>query len=129
MADAEPEHLPRQSPERYEPVEPSTAGKLRVLRIGDVELRIDSHTVRIGGHIVNLPAREFQVLRVLMDNAGRVLTRRELLNACWGPDHPDNHNKTLEVHINRIRRKIRTASRASHIRTVYGTGYIFDLPD
>ena len=128
MTEAEPSHLSRQT-EQFESVEPSTAGKLRVLRIGDVELRIDSHTVRIGGHIVNLPAREFEVLRVLMDNAGRVLTRHELLSACWGPDRPDINNKTLEVHINRIRRKLRAASRAHHIRTVYGTGYIFDLPD
>jgi DNA-binding response OmpR family regulator len=123
-----PEHSDHGSDEQFQAVEPSTTGKLRVLRVDNVELRIDSRTVRVSGHSTHLPAREFQVLQLLMDNAGRVVTRRELLDACWGPDHPDIH-KTLEVHINRVRRRLRTPDRPEHIRTVYGTGYIFDLPD
>ena len=123
-----PDHSDHGPGEQYQAVEPSTTGKLRVLRVGNVELRIDSRTVRVSGRSTHLPAREFQVLQLLMDNAGRVVTRRELLDACWGPDHPDIH-KTLEVHINRVRRRLRTPDHPEHIRTVYGTGYIFDLPD
>ncbi|MGH3765602.1 MAG: winged helix-turn-helix domain-containing protein [Pseudonocardiaceae bacterium] len=73
--------------------------------------------------------KEFVILRQLMDNAGRVVTRRELLDNAWGPDREDVRNY-LEVHIRRLRVKIESAAdRPTRIRTVRRIGYIFDLPE
>ena len=110
----------------YERVQPATIGHLRVLTARDVELDIDGHQVRWKGCPVHLPLKEFDVLRLLMDNAGRVLTRRELLDRVWGEGYPDT-NKTIDVHITRIRRKIDCDDGPTRIRTVRGMGYIFDL--
>jgi two-component system KDP operon response regulator KdpE len=68
------------------------------------------------------------ILRQLMNNAGRVVTRRELLDHAWGPDRVEARNY-LEVHIRRLRKKIENdVDRPTRIRTVRGVGYIFDLP-
>jgi hypothetical protein len=72
-----PVNTPEQS--RYMAVDPATLGRLRVLRIGDVELQLDGHKLLVRGTPVHLPHKEFVILRQLMDNAGRVVTRRELL--------------------------------------------------
>lgn len=121
---------PTNTPEasRYLPVDPQTLGRLRILRIGDVELQLDGYRLLVRGTPVHLPYKEFVILRQLMDNAGRVVTRRELLDNAWGPDRPDVRNY-LEVHIRRLRTKIETdVDQPSCIRTVRGVGYIFDLP-
>lgn len=113
---------------RYLPVDPQTLGRLRILRIGDVELQLDGHRLLVRGVPVHLPHKEFVILRQLMDNAGRVVTRRELLDNAWGPDRADVRNY-LEVHIRRLRTKIESeVDRPTRIRTVRGVGYIFDLP-
>ncbi len=113
---------------RYLSVDPRTLGRLRILRVGDVELQLDGHRLLVRGAPVHLPHKEFVILRQLMDNAGRVVTRRELLDNAWGPDRADVRNY-LEVHIRRLRTKVESdADRPSHIRTVRGVGYIFDLP-
>lgn len=107
---------------------PAGLGPLRVLRLGDVELQLDGHLLRVGGTAVHLPHREFQVLEILLSNAGRVISRRELLDQIWGPSHHDTH-KAIEVHINRLRRRIRAEGKPNPIRTVRGLGYVFDIPD
>lgn len=113
---------------RYQPVDPQTRGRLRVLKIGDVELQIDGHRLIVRGQPVHLPHKEFVILRQLMDNAGRVVTRQELLDNTWGPDRVDTRNY-LEVHIRRLRTKIENrADKPARIRTVRGVGYVFDLP-
>jgi DNA-binding response OmpR family regulator len=113
---------------RYLPVDPQTLGRLRILRVGDVELHLDGHRLLVRGTPVHLPRKEFVILRQLMDNAGRVVTRRELLDNAWGPDRTDARNY-LEVHIRRLRTKIESqVDRPSRIRTVRGVGYIFDFP-
>lgn len=113
---------------RYLPVEPQTLGLLRILRIGDVELQLDSYRLLVRGTPVHLPHKEFVILRQLMENAGRVVTRRELLDNAWGPDRADARNY-LEVHIRRLRTKIESdMEQPTRIRTVRGVGYIFDLP-
>lgn len=113
---------------RYLPVDPQTLGRLRILRIGDVELQLDGHRLLVRGSPIHLPHKEFVILQQLMDNAGRVVTRRELLDNAWGPDRADVRNY-LEVHIRRLRTKIETdVDRPTRIRTVRGVGYIFDLP-
>jgi two-component system response regulator RegX3 len=121
---------PTNTPEasRYLPVDPRTLGRLRTLRIGDVELHLDGHQLLVRGTPVHLPHKEFVILQQLMDNAGRVVTRRELLDNAWGPDRLDVRNY-LEVHIRRLRAKIEgDEDRPTRIRTVRGIGYIFDLP-
>jgi DNA-binding response OmpR family regulator len=121
---------PTNTPEasRYLSVDPQTLGRLRILRIGDVELHLDGHRLLVRGTPVHLPHKEFVILQQLMDNAGRVVTRRELLDNAWGPDRADVRNY-LEVHIRRLRTKIESdVDRPTRIRTVRGVGYIFDLP-
>ncbi|MGH3843671.1 MAG: winged helix-turn-helix domain-containing protein [Pseudonocardiaceae bacterium] len=113
---------------RYLSVDPRTHGRLRILRVGDVELQLDGHRLIVRGKPVHLPHKEFVILEQLMDNAGRVVTRRELLDNAWGPDRADVRNY-LEVHIRRLRTKVESdVDRPTRIRTVRGVGYIFDLP-
>ena len=113
---------------RYLSVDPQTLGRLRILRIGDVELHLDGHRLVVRGTPVHLAHKEFVILRQLMDNVGRVVTRRALLDNAWGPDRADARNY-LEVHIRRLRTKIESdADRPTRIRTVRGIGYIFDFP-
>lgn len=111
--------------EAYEPVLPATLGHLRVLRLGGIELEIDGHQLRVDGRPVSIAHKEYQLLELLMSHAGRVLSRRELLDHVWGAGYPDG-NKTIDVHILRLRRKL-TRDGACPIRTVRGLGYVFDL--
>jgi two-component system response regulator RegX3 len=115
-------------PSPFRAVVPTTQGQLRVLQIGDITLELDAHQVRVAGRITHIPTREYQMLSMLMHNAGRVVGRRELLDAFWGSGYPDTKN-SLEVHILRLRRRVHTPGRPARIRTVRGVGYIFDLPD
>ncbi|MCA1835982.1 MAG: response regulator transcription factor [Actinobacteria bacterium] len=113
----------------YLAVTPQSIGRLRVLRIGDVELHLDGHRLLVRGKPVHLPRKEFVILQQLMENAGRVVTRSELLDNAWGPGRTDARNY-LEVHIRRLRTKIESdLLRPTRIRTVRGIGYVFDLPD
>jgi DNA-binding response OmpR family regulator len=113
---------------RYQRVDPQTLAGLGVLRIGDIELHVDEHQLIVRGKPVHLPHKEFMILRQMMDNAGRVVTRRELLDNAWGPNC-GNPRSYLEVHIRRLRKKIDSDARQpSRIRTVRGVGYVFDWP-
>ncbi len=97
------------------------------VRVGAVTLDPGAFRVHVDGHSISLSAQELRLLRVLMENAGRVLTRRVLLDDAWGVGYPD-HNKTLEVHVRRLRVKLGEGAGTSPIRTVRGVGYIFDRP-
>lgn len=66
-----------------------TVGQLRRLRIGGIELDVDGVQLRVNGQLVHLPRMEFELLRELMENAGQVRTRRQLLDAVWGAGHVD----------------------------------------
>jgi DNA-binding response OmpR family regulator len=112
----------------YVVVPPSTQGQLRLLTVGPVELDLDGRQLRIAGEVMHIPLKEFLLLATLMDNAGRVLTRRQLLDTCWAPGHPDG-TKTLEVHIKRVREHLAAADPAlrTRLRTVRGLGYVFDV--
>jgi DNA-binding response OmpR family regulator len=110
----------------YTLIAPDTAGQLRLLRIGDIELDIDGCQLRVSGTLIPLALKEFALLQALMEHAGRVLSRRELLDAVWGTGYPDA-NKTVDVHVLRIRRKLRRAGVGEYIRTVRGLGYVFDF--
>ena len=93
-----------------------------------MELDLDGKQLRIAGEIVHVRLKEFLLLATLMDNAGRVMTRRQLLDEVWAPGHPDG-TKTLDVHIKRVREHLAAADPAlrERLRTVRGLGYVFDV--
>lgn len=98
----------------------------RVLEGGRVTLDIDRHTVAVDGSEINMPLKEFELLEVLMRNAGRVLTRGQLIDRVWGSDYFGD-TKTLDVHIKRIRSRIeRHPSDPVMLVTVRGLGYRFE---
>lgn len=119
--------VPRLTPLLGAPLRAATKDGLRVLVVGDVELDIDGHRLLVQHRVVPAAEQELRLLAVLMANAGRVLARRFLLDEAWRVGYPD-HNKTLEVHVRRIRGKIDRPGVPSHIRTVRGIGYVFDRP-
>jgi two-component system response regulator RegX3 len=104
----------------------TTIGHLRLLHVNGVGIDLDGHRVFADGTEIKLPRKEFDLLHALLANAGRVLSRRELLDAVWGTGYADA-NKTLEVHIRRLRRKLGAEPAVSRIRTVRGIGYVFDV--
>ncbi|HXR73581.1 response regulator transcription factor [Actinocrinis sp.] len=113
----------------YVAVSPQTLGRLRLLTVGPVELNLDGMAVRVAGRSVHMAPKEFELLAVLMENAGRLLTRRQLLDTVWGEGYPDR-NKTLDVHIRRLRRHLEIDPDAyARMRTVRGLGYVFDIAD
>jgi two-component system response regulator RegX3 len=94
-----------------------------VIRLDGIELDTDSHEVRVNGDVVNLPLKEFELLSVLMENAGRVLPRTTLIDRVWGSDYVGD-TKTLDVHVKRLRSKIEDdPSSPSRIVTIRGLGY------
>ena len=96
-----------------------------VLRVDGVELDPDSHEVRVRGELVTLPLKEFELLALLMENAGRVLPRGTLIDRVWGSDYVGD-TKTLDVHVKRLRSKIEDdPSRPARIVTIRGLGYKF----
>lgn len=92
-------------------------------------IRLDSerHQVTLHGEPVSLPLKEFELLELLMLNAGRVLTRGQIIDRVWGSDYFGD-TKTLDVHIKRLRSKIeKVPSSPEIIVTVRGLGYRFDV--
>ena len=98
------------------------------LNIGDVTVDRDRHEVTIGGRLERLPLKEFEVLALLMENAGFVVTRQTLIDRVWGFDYVGN-TKTLDVHIKRLRSRIeRDPADPEHIVTIRGLGYKYVAP-
>jgi len=96
-----------------------------VLHSGDVRLDTERHEVQIRGAEVALPLKEFELLALLLQNAGRVLTRDTLIDRIWGHDYVGD-TKTLDVHIKRLRAKVEPdPSQPTHIVTIRGLGYKF----
>ena len=99
-----------------------------VLVVGDVSLDPDEHAVTVGGEPVNLPLKEFELLHLLLANAGRVLPRETLIDRVWGSDYVGD-TKTLDVHIKRLRAKVEPDPAApSRIVTIRGLGYKYERP-
>ena len=97
-----------------------------VLEIGGLRLDPDRHEVHLNGSQVPLPLKEFELLELLMSNAGRVLTRETLIDRIWGP-HYVGDTKTLDVHVKRLRAKIEDdPGRPARITTIRGLGYKFE---
>ena len=105
--------------------EPDEAGA-SVMESGPVRMDVDRHVVTVRGEQAQLPLKEFELLEVLLRNAGRVLTRMQLIDRVWGADYVGD-TKTLDVHIKRLRAKVETdPGTPRHIITVRGLGYKFE---
>jgi two-component system, OmpR family, response regulator RegX3 len=97
-----------------------------VLEVGDVRLDPERHEVSVRAVPVSLPLKEFELLELLLANAGRVLTRETLIDRVWGP-HYVGDTKTLDVHVKRLRSKIEDdPSSPRRITTIRGLGYKFE---
>ena len=98
-----------------------------ILELGAVRIDVERHIVSVEGQQIKLPLKEFDLLLMLMRNAGRVLTRGQLIDRIWGSDYVGD-TKTLDVHIKRLRAKIeKDPANPIHLMTVRGLGYKFDV--
>jgi two-component system, OmpR family, response regulator RegX3 len=105
---------------------PEPSGEGAVMEATGVRLDPERHEVRVRGDLVTLPLKEFELLAVLMENRGRVLTRQTLIDRVWGFDYVGD-TKTLDVHVKRLRARIEEDHHEPKlIVTVRGVGYRFD---
>ena len=99
-----------------------------LLEVGDVRLDPERHEVMIRGDQIELPLKEFELLALLLDNAGRVLTRETLIDRVWGSDYVGD-TKTLDVHVKRLRSKVEDdPANPTRIVTIRGLGYKYATP-
>jgi two-component system, OmpR family, response regulator RegX3 len=97
-----------------------------VIEVGDVRLDAARHEVAVRGERVALPLKEFELLELLLANAGRVLTRDVLIDRVWGPNYYGD-TKTLDVHVKRLRAKVEEdPAHPARIVTVRGVGYRYE---
>ena len=97
-----------------------------VVEAAGVRMDVERHEVSVGGERVRLALKEFELLEMLLRNAGRVMTRGQLIDRIWGADYVGD-TKTLDVHVKRLRTKIEPdPSSPTHIITVRGLGYKFE---
>jgi two-component system response regulator RegX3 len=100
-----------------------TAG---LVQVGDVALDPEEHRVSVGGQALSLPLKEFELLHLLLANAGRVLPRETLIDRVWGTDYVGD-TKTLDVHVKRLRGKIEAdPATPTRIVTIRGLGYKYE---
>lgn len=93
---------------------------------GPVRMDVERHIVTVNNHQVALPLKEFELLEILLRNAGRVLTRIQLIDRVWGSDYVGD-TKTLDVHVKRLRSKIEPdPANPRYLVTVRGLGYKFE---
>ena len=111
----------RRAPRREGP-----APDVDLIEIGDVRLDAGRHEVHVRGAPVPMPLKEFELLELLMLNAGRVITRDVLIDRIWGPNYYGD-TKTLDVHVKRLRAKLEEdPSAPTHVVTVRGVGYRYE---
>ena len=113
---------------RRQPAMPEGVDVESRLDVGDVSLDTARHEVLVRGIEVSLPLKEFELLAVLLDNAGRVLSRDVLIDRVWGHDYVGD-TKTLDVHVKRLRAKVEDdPSQPTRIVTIRGLGYKYEVP-
>lgn len=97
----------------------------KILESGDMRLECDGRRVYIAGKEINLTAKEFEVLELLLSNPNKVYSRENLLHLVWGTDYPGDV-RTVDVHIRRLREKIESnPSEPRYVHTKWGVGYYF----
>ena len=110
------------------PLDPAVAPEDEVHEVGDVRLDVARHQVTVRGVHIDLPLKEFELLAVLLERAGRVVPRDRLIERVWGYDHVGD-TKTLDVHVKRLRSKVETdPANPTRIVTVRGVGYRYEEP-
>ena len=93
------------------------------IRIGDLVINTDSHEVRLGGKQLELTLKEFDLLKVLAENRGRVMTRDQLLDKVWGFEYI-GETRTVDVHVRYLRKKLGDEdNEGKYIQTIRGMGY------
>ncbi|MGV3758028.1 MAG: response regulator [Actinomycetota bacterium] len=106
----------------------ASAATGEALAVGDVSLDPERHEVVVRGEVVQLPLKEFELLELLLANAGRVLPRDTLIDRVWGTDYVGD-TKTLDVHVKRLRAKVEAdPSTPTRIVTIRGLGYKYEVP-
>jgi DNA-binding response OmpR family regulator len=97
----------------------------RILERGDLKLELDGRRLYIQGEEVNLTAKEFDLLELMVGNPNKVYSRETLLNTVWGYEYPGDV-RTVDVHIRRLREKIEPSpSEPRYVHTKWGVGYYF----
>ncbi|MDO8732408.1 MAG: response regulator transcription factor [Actinomycetota bacterium] len=97
-----------------------------IIEEGPIRIDVDRHIVTVRGASVAMPLKEFDLLEFLIRNAGRVLTRTQLIDRIWGADYVGD-TKTLDVHVKRLRSKIEVdPAHPTHLLTVRGLGYKYE---
>jgi two-component system OmpR family response regulator len=97
------------------------------LRVADLELNEDAHEVRRGGVVVALTPTEYRLLQFLMVNAGRVVSKGQILDHVWGHDDPNRDGNVVEPCVSYLRRKV-DQGQPRLIHTVRGFGYVLRIP-
>ncbi len=111
---------------RRRSAEPADEEASGALEAGPVRMDVERHVVTVDGEPVALPLKEFELLELLLRNAGRVLTRGQLIDRVWGADYVGD-TKTLDVHVKRLRAKVEPdPGEPKHLVTVRGLGYKFE---
>jgi two-component system, OmpR family, response regulator RegX3 len=96
------------------------------IEAGPVRMDVERHVVTVNGDTVAFPLKEFELLELLLRNAGRVLTRMQLIDRIWGADYVGD-TKTLDVHVKRLRAKVEPdPAMPRYLVTVRGLGYKFE---
>ena len=96
----------------------------RVLQIGEIVLDGDKHAVYVKGCLCDLTYKEYELLKLLMKNAGIVASREMILDRVWGIDF-EGESRTLDMHIKNLRQKLK--EEGSRIKTVRNVGYIMEV--
>jgi DNA-binding response OmpR family regulator len=107
------------------PLAPTAPASPAVLRAGELEVDVTAHEARLGGELVSLTAKEFDLLAYFMEHPRRAFRREELLERVWGFSYGDT--STVTVHVRRLREKIEAdPSAPRYVLTVWGVGYRFE---
>lgn len=95
---------------------------IKVLKLKDIAIDLEKHEVVVGGKLVELTLKEFELLKILIENRGKVMTRNVLLDEVWGYDY-FGETRTVDVHIRHLRKKIGDDETGEYIETIRGVGY------
>ena len=97
-----------------------------VIRFENIEISLQKYELKLGGHSIDIPPKELELLYFLASNSNRVFTRDQLLDKVWGFDYLGD-SRTVDVHIKRLREKLEGTSDKWVLKTVWGVGYKFEL--
>ena len=97
-----------------------------VIQIDEIEINKNTHTLKIRGNNVSIPPQELSLLIFLISNRNKTFTRQELMEQVWGFDYIGD-SRTIDVHIRRLREKLNGVSNKWSLKTIWGTGYKFEI--